>query len=172
MSDPIDEPEPDLLELWHFPIAADRDEVEVDDGRVAGYYRDPPAVAQAIARLRGMPAFRDWPDGFRAYGVWLDEMGWTDGFGDWDDPPSYGPPPATPVFARGAVRPGMALYCAVHVRGGAAPDTKGLGVFSTSAHAAAAIAWARRMPGFCDWPDGFEVQVWRLDADGGPERIQ
>ena len=83
MSDPTEEPEPDLLELWHFPIAADGDEVEVDDGRVAGYYRDPPAVAQAIARLRGMPAFRDWPDGFRAYGECLDELGWPDGFGDW-----------------------------------------------------------------------------------------
>jgi hypothetical protein len=42
-------------------------------------------------------------------------------------------------------------------------------VFTSPAHAAAAIAWARRQLGFCDWPDGFEVQVWRLDADGGSE---
>ena len=159
----------DLLVLRHSPVAGGREADDAEGGAVMGFYRDAWAVSDAIARLREQPGFCDWPDGFASDLQWLDAMAWPDGFGDGDVPPGHGPPLAPPVFARGAIRPGMALYRATHRRGGGAPDTKGLGVFSSPARAAAAIAWARGLPGFCDWPDGFAVEVWRLDADGGPE---
>lgn len=54
----------------------------------------------------------------------------------------------------------------VHVHDEGHEDVKLVGVYSSAARAAEAIARARLLPGFRDVPDGFEVTPYMLDVDG------
>ena len=44
-------------------------------------------------------------------------------------------------------------------------DAKFIGVYSTEAEAAAAIARVRAQPGFRDYPAGFHIDAYQLDKD-------
>ena len=54
----------------------------------------------------------------------------------------------------------------VHVHDEGHEDVKLVGVYSSAARAAEAIARARLLPGFRDAPDGFEATAYTLDVDG------
>ncbi len=53
----------------------------------------------------------------------------------------------------------------VHTREGDVEDVKFIGVYSSRAKADAAVARLSRLPGFCDAPDGFHIDEYRLDQD-------
>lgn len=53
----------------------------------------------------------------------------------------------------------------VHVHDEGHEDVKLIGVYSSAARAAEAIARARHLPGFRDVPDGFEATPYTLDVD-------
>lgn len=81
---PTDAPERTLHLLWHFRIGAD--EGWDDDGteRLVGIYSSIGKAEAAIARLRALPGFQDWPEGFRIFEAWLDHDSWTEGYEPWD----------------------------------------------------------------------------------------
>ncbi len=54
----------------------------------------------------------------------------------------------------------------VHVHDEGREDLKLVGVYSSAARAAEAIARARLLPGFRDLPDGFGATAYTLDVDG------
>ena len=77
----------------HHEMDADGDETETDEiemsMKLIGIYSSEEKARQAIGRMRQLPGFRDWPDGFRVfhYCAPLDDTSWTEGFGfDPDDP--------------------------------------------------------------------------------------
>jgi hypothetical protein len=47
----------------------------------------------------------------------------------------------------------------------AAEDVKFIGVYSSEDAAREAVARLGRQPGFCDHPDGFHIDRYRVDAD-------
>ena len=61
--------------LQHEYEWCDRDEV-----KLIGVYSTESAAAAAIARLRGQPGFRDWPDGFSIAPYEVDADHWVEGF--------------------------------------------------------------------------------------------
>ena len=67
----------------------------------------------------------------------------------------------------------MIVHVVQHVRPALEPDgaeaVKFIGVYSSDAHARAAIERLRVQPGFCDWPDGFHVEPYTLDEDSWTE---
>jgi hypothetical protein len=44
-------------------------------------------------------------------------------------------------------------------------DVKFIGVYTTRADACAAVDRLRLVPGFCDYPEGFEIAEYELDKD-------
>lgn len=44
-------------------------------------------------------------------------------------------------------------------------DVKTIGVYSSEAAAQAALERVRQQPGFCDHPDGFTIDPYKLDRD-------
>ena len=128
------------------------------------------------ARLLLRPGFREWPLGFRiGYSTIDDGRGWDQGFfNPWnDDGMTADPadvqrlPEPTPTTMPHEV------WDVWHFqfRYPAAPidpwSGKHIGLFSSPANAAAAIAHRRRQPGFCNWPDGFRCYRRRLGVAFG-----
>ena len=66
--------------LWHTrEVAPDE-----DDDRWFGIYSTEDKAKQAIVRLRGKPAFKDYPDGFEIVRYEVDKgEHWTEGFISW-----------------------------------------------------------------------------------------
>lgn len=71
--------------LWHFRIGPDDDWDDDGTERLVGVYSSMENAEAAIARLRSLPGFREWPGGFRNFDAWLDHDSWTEGFAPWDD---------------------------------------------------------------------------------------
>ncbi len=67
-----------LYRLIHWRGADIRDVIGI------GVYSNPVLAEAAIARLRGQPGFRDWPDAFSILEYGLDEDAFLDGFADDD----------------------------------------------------------------------------------------
>lgn len=44
-------------------------------------------------------------------------------------------------------------------------DVKVIGLYSSEASAREAIARLQAQPGFCDYPDGFSIDLYELDRD-------
>ena len=60
----------------------------------------------------------------------------------------------------------MMVYLLQHVRDpDGDEDIKTIGVYSSEASANEAIERARKLPGFCDHPDGFHIGPYFLDQD-------
>lgn len=53
----------------------------------------------------------------------------------------------------------------VHSREDGVEDVKLVGVYSSRETAQAAVARMSRLPGFADAPDGFHIDVYRVDQD-------
>ena len=59
----------------------EQEEKTGDDAELLiGVYRTEQAAKVAIDRLRDLPGFRDYPQGFNAYHRILDQDSWTEGF--------------------------------------------------------------------------------------------
>lgn len=56
-------------------------ESEVEDVKLIGIYSSAAAADRAVARLRSMPGFSQFPDGFHVDRYELDVDHWTEGFG-------------------------------------------------------------------------------------------
>ena len=78
-----------LYLLWHYAVGAGAVGAGADaaalaaasaDAKGIGIYTSRAGAQAAIARVRGQPGFRDWPDGFRILEYWLDEDAFPDGF--------------------------------------------------------------------------------------------
>ncbi len=48
---------------------------------------------------------------------------------------------------------------------GAREETKGIGTYGSEEEALAAIERSRKLPGFCNYPDGFNIQKYEMDKD-------
>ncbi len=73
--------------IWivrHFNISAGQNWDESDEAefseKIVGYYSDEIKAWQAVARLKGLEGFRDYPDGFRVFDAILDQDLWRSGF--------------------------------------------------------------------------------------------
>ncbi len=82
-----------VFRLMHFKIGK-LDRGDPEDDRVAqhrgiGVYRSAAAAAAGAGRLRRLPGFRKWPEGFRIYPLVLDQIGWPDGFTEAEADQSY-----------------------------------------------------------------------------------
>lgn len=62
--------------LWH--VRAD-DEFK-EDAKLIGAYSSPDAACAAVDRLKGMPGFVDFPEGFEVDAYKIDVDHWTEGF--------------------------------------------------------------------------------------------
>lgn len=75
--------------VYHSQMNADQDDTESDEiemtRKVIGYYSSEAQAEAAVARMRQLPGFRLWPDGFRIYEGALDHELWNSGFANWDD---------------------------------------------------------------------------------------
>ncbi|SUE43066.1 hypothetical protein [Roseomonas gilardii] len=77
----------DLWVVYHHKMGAENDDTETDEiemsMRLIGIYSSEEKASQAMARMRRLPGFRDWPNGFRVYHYDgpLNGVGWTEGFG-------------------------------------------------------------------------------------------
>jgi len=81
-----------VFELIHFKIGKDEHgdpENDQLDFKGIGTYRSQSSAEAAVGRLRCLPGFRKWPDGFRIYPVVLDRVGWPDGFTEAEADRSY-----------------------------------------------------------------------------------
>jgi hypothetical protein len=172
-----------LWSLWHFQTHSEHWGMEDDETPhlMIGYFSRPELAEEVRLRLCRAPGLCRWPRGFRVGHDPLDgapggEHGFCDGWGE--DAPRADPadvlhlPDPTPAAAPAR------LWRVEHFRVGRAdapPDPtsfRGIGLFSSAANAAAAIAHRRRQPGFCDWPDGFRVYRRRLDVAFGLDGFQ
>jgi homoserine kinase type II len=54
------------------------------------------------------------------------------------------------------------VYLVMHERSDTG-DLKTIGVYSSEAAAKAAVESVRNQPGFCDYPDGFTIDGYKLD---------
>lgn len=169
--------------LWHWQSLGEQ--WENDDDEVpyllAGHFARRDRAEAAGDRLRLASGLKLWPHGWRLREHELDgEGGWEQGFaGWWDD----GGPRADPndilvlPDAPPAILPRVVLDL-WHFKRRRASDAiepvsaKGIGLFSSLANAAAAIAHRRRQPGFCDWPEGFRIFRRRLDVAFGLDGFQ
>jgi hypothetical protein len=57
----------------------------------------------------------------------------------------------------------------VHILDDGEEDVKMIGVYSTHEQAASAIERLSTQPGFCDLPEGFEIDPYVLDEDNWAE---
>jgi hypothetical protein len=64
--------------LWH-SYQPDPD-VDHDEEKFIGIYSTEEKAKAAIARLRTLPGFRDYPDGFEIHRQRVDATGWNEGF--------------------------------------------------------------------------------------------
>jgi hypothetical protein len=71
-----------VFELWHFKIGSN-DEPDIHDPQQSakdiGIYSSEATAAAAIERLRDLPGFRNWPNGFRIMRTRLDVDQWRSG---------------------------------------------------------------------------------------------
>ncbi|MDU7522432.1 MAG: hypothetical protein E7K72_13745 [Roseomonas mucosa] len=74
----------DLWVVYHHKMGAENDDTETDEIEISmkliGIYSSEEKASQAMARMRRLPGFRDWPGGFRIYEVTLDRDLWPEGF--------------------------------------------------------------------------------------------
>jgi hypothetical protein len=67
--------------LWHIrEIEAPYPDSPNEDTKLIGVYSSPEAATAAIARLRDMPGFRDYPENFEFHEYLIDRDGWREGF--------------------------------------------------------------------------------------------
>lgn len=57
-----------------------KDDEYGDNAKLIGIYHSAAKANDAIARLAGLPGFRDHPEGFHADSYELDKDHWTEGF--------------------------------------------------------------------------------------------
>ncbi|PZP48151.1 MAG: hypothetical protein DI601_01635 [Azospirillum brasilense] len=71
--------------VYHCQMGAEDDETDTDEIeltlKLVGFYSSLQKAEEAVERMRKLPGFRDWPDGFRIYQGGLDGTNWTEGFG-------------------------------------------------------------------------------------------
>jgi hypothetical protein len=77
-------PRPSVAVLWHFRIGPHEEWDDDGSERLVGVYSNVERATAAAARLRILPGFSDWPDGFRIFECWLDHDSWTEGYAPWD----------------------------------------------------------------------------------------
>ena len=65
-----------VYDLWFERAYPDREDTELH----IGIYATEAGAAEAVARLRDQPGFRDFPEGFKTYPVTLGVTGWQEGF--------------------------------------------------------------------------------------------
>jgi hypothetical protein len=169
--------------LWHFQSTSD-DWTQDDDEQphlLIGCFASREHAEDVRARMRHAPGLRDWPLGFRVGWGRPDQAGaWEQGFAGWwdDDAPRADP---CDIFVPPEPTPGdivSELWDVWHfkLRDPAAPieplSAKVIGLFSSQANAAAAVAHRRRQPGFRDWPQGFRIFRRRLGVAFGLDGFQ
>lgn len=176
MSDATDAPV--IWSLWHWQGAAD-DWMAQDDELphlLLGHFARRSHAEEARERLRQRPGLREWKLGFWIGHERLDgDGGWDQGFfNPWNDDGMSAD--LADVMQLPEPTPAGMPATMFHVwhfqfRYPAAPidpwSAKGIGLFSSPANAAAAIAHRRRQPGFCKWPDGFRCYRRRLGVAFG-----
>lgn len=67
--------------LWHVR----KDDEYKEDAKLIGAYSSNGAAAAAIERLKDMPGFVDYPQGFEVSRYELDKDHWEEGFISWDE---------------------------------------------------------------------------------------
>jgi len=169
--------------LWHFQTDTDRWGMEDDEQPhlLIGYFVRREQAEEVRVRLLSGPGFGAWPRGFRVGREPLDgATGSEQGFIDpWDDDAPSADPTDFLRLADPTPRAVPTVIWSVrHFKqcNAAAPpepqNEKGIGVFSSSANAEAAVAHRRRQPGFRDWPQGFRVWRRRLGVAFGLDGFQ
>ncbi len=174
-----------IWSLWHFQTDTESWGMEDDEQPhlLIGYFLQRQQVEELRSRMSDRSGFRDWPRGFRIGQTRLDgATGMEQGFVDpWDDDaPSADPADVLHLPEPTPSGPVSVVWDVWHfkLRDPAAPieplSAKGIGLFSSPANAAAAVAHRRRQPGFRDWPQGFRIFRRRLGVafglDGFRER--